>query len=243
MMNCSVIIPAYNEEAYLPKTIESLRKSIIASKLIKNAEIIVVDNCSSDRTAEIGENLGATVVSEPIRQISRARNAGARHAKGDILFFIDADTSIEVEHLTVACEEILKEKAYGGGALIQFDDHQDKFFLGVLIPAFWNLVSKTFRMAAGSFLFCRKEDFDKIKGFPETMYAGEELAFVRKLKKLNRKSDQKFKILNCAPVITSSRKLSWYGNGQIVLYLFLLFFFPLAVRFRKLCWFWYRRPE
>ena len=242
-MNCSFIIPAYNEEKFLKKTVESLRESIAGAKIISSGEIIVVDNCSTDRTAEIAKNIGVNLVNEPVRQISRARNAGARHAKGDILFFIDADTSIEVEHLTVACEEILKEKAYGGGALIQFDDHQDKFFLGVLIPAFWNWVSKTFRMAAGSFLFCRKEDFEEIKGFPETMYAGEELAFVRKLKKLNRKSDQKFKILNCAPVITSSRKLSWYGNGQIVLYLFLLFFFPLAVRFRKLCWFWYRRPE
>ena len=242
-MNCSFIIPAYNEEKFLKKTVESVRKSIAGSEIISSGEIIVVDNCSNDRTAEIAKHIGVNLVNEPVRQIARARNAGARHAKGDILFFVDADTSIEVEHLTVACEEILKEKAYGGGALIQFDDHQDKFFLGVLIPAFWNWVSKTFRMAAGSFLFCRKEDFEEIKGFPETMYAGEELAFVRKLKKLNRKSDQKFKILNCAPVITSSRKLSWYGNRQIVLYLFLLFFFPLAVRFRKLCWFWYRRPE
>ena len=75
------------------------------------------------------------------------------------------------------------------------------------------------------------------------MFAGEELDFVRKLKKLNRKSDKKFKILDCAPVITSSRKLTWYGNGQILLYLFLLFSFPLAVRFRKLCWFWYQRPQ
>ena len=98
MINCSVIIPAYNEEAYLPKTIESLRQSIIASKIIKNAEIIVVDNCSSDRTAEVGENLGVTVVSEPIRQIARARNTGARHAKGGCFFFVDADTSISVEH-------------------------------------------------------------------------------------------------------------------------------------------------
>ena len=242
-MNCSVIIPAYNEEAYLPKTIESLRQSIIASKIIKNAEIIVVDNCSSDRTAEIGENLGATVVSEPIRQIARARNTGAHHAKGDVLFFLDADTTISVEHLNNAGDLILGGNVFGGGALIQFDNDQNKFFLGRLIPAFWNWISKTFSMAAGSFLFCRKEDFDKIDGFPETMYAGEELQFVRKLKKLNRKSGQKFKILDCAPVITSSRKLSWYGNGQIVLYLFLLFFFPLAVRFRKLCWFWYRRPE
>ena len=110
-MNCSFIIPAYNEEKFLKKTVESLRESIVGAKIISSGEIIVVDNCSTDRTAEIAKNIGVNLVNEPVRQISRARNAGARHAKGDILFFIDADTSIEVDHLTVACEEILKEKA------------------------------------------------------------------------------------------------------------------------------------
>ena len=242
-MNCSVIIPAYNEELLLAQTIESLKQSILDSKLIKSAEIIVVDNCSTDRTAKIARNLEVTVIEEPIRQIARARNTGAKHANGDVLFFVDADTTISVEHLNNASDLILGKKAFGGGALIQFDDHKDKFFLGVLIPSFWNWISKTFNMAAGSFLFCKKDDFEEINGFPETMYAGEELEFVRKLKKLNRKSDQKFRILDSPPVITSSRKIAWYGNGQIVLYLFFLFCFPLAVRFRKLCWFWYQRPR
>ena len=69
------------------------------------------------------------------------------------------------------------------------------------------------------------------------MYAGEELGFVRKLKKLNRHSSEKFHILENPPVITSSRKLKWYGNMQISFYLVLLFIFPLAVRFQKLCGF------
>ena len=97
--------------------------------------------------------------------------------------------------------------------------------------------------AAGSFLFCRKQDFHEIGGFPETMYAGEELGFVRKLKKLNRHSSEKFHILENPPVITSSRKLKWYGNMQMAFYLALLFIFPLAVRFQKLCGFWYNRPH
>ena len=242
-MNCSFIIPAYNEECFLEKTVKSLRQAIDETEIITSGEIIVVDNCSTDRTAEIVRKMGAILVNESIRQIARARNAGARHAKGDILFFVDADTIVSVEHLREACKCMFEKKAYGGGALIKFDDAHNKFFLGVLIPSFWNWVSKTFSMAAGSFIFCLKEDFLKVKGFPETMFAGEELDLVRKLKKLNRKSDKKFKILNCIPVVTSARKLTWYGNGQILLYLFLLFSFPLAVRFRKLCWFWYQRPQ
>ena len=82
-----------------------------------------------------------------------------------IFFFVDADTSIKVDHLTAACEGIIKGKAYGGGALIRFDDHQNKFFLGVLIPAFWNWVSKTFSMAAGSFIFAERKILRKLKVF------------------------------------------------------------------------------
>ena len=115
-MNCSFIIPAYNEEAYLPKTIESLRQSILQSGIIETGEIIVVDNDSTDQTAEIAKELGVTVVKEPMRQIARARNSGAWHAKGEILFFIDADTDVASEHISQAYNLMVQKKAFGGGA-------------------------------------------------------------------------------------------------------------------------------
>ena len=239
----TIIIPAYNEERFLSKTLLCLNSALSKSKKITKFEIIVVDNASTDNTAKIAKNLGARVIFEPVRQISKVRNRGAESSKGDYLLFVDADT--------LACEKIIhqafdllsSDDAYGGGALIKFDDHQNKFFLGKLIPSFWNWISTTFGYAAGGFLYCTRGDFQKVNGFPETMYAGEELGLVRKLKKLNRKSPKKFKIITNPPVITSSRKLSWYGNRQIILYLLLLFFFPLAVRFQKLCGFWYSRPQ
>ena len=74
--------------------------------------------------------------------------------------------------------------AYGGGALIEFDHQREKtFFLGDLFLL--TELSKTFRLAAGSFIFCRKQDFVDCGGFPESIYAGEELVFVRNLKELN----------------------------------------------------------
>lgn len=243
MVNCSVIIPAFNEEAYLKRTIESLNHSILQTEMIAHGEIIVVDNDSTDRTAEIAEQMGVKVIREPVRQIARARNAGASLAKGDFLFFVDADTIVKVDHLQKACQVMIEKKAFAGGALIRFDDHQNKYFLGILIPSFWNWLSKTFRMAAGSFIFCSKEDFNKVGGFPESMYAGEELGFVRRLKKSKRNTGEKFHIIENPPVITSSRKLTWYGNRQMFLFLFLIFLFPITVRFRKLCGFWYKRPS
>ncbi|MCX7827224.1 MAG: glycosyltransferase, partial [Verrucomicrobiae bacterium] len=93
----SVIIPAYNEERYLPTTLASLRQAADCYRRERGAEIeiIVADNNSSDRTADVARQCGAdAVVREPINQISRARNAGARAARGEWLAFCDADNRV-----------------------------------------------------------------------------------------------------------------------------------------------------
>ncbi len=77
----SVVIPCYNEEEGIARVIPSLPTSV--------DEVIVVDNNSTDKTAQIAEGFGARVVFEPINQISRARNSGARAADGRYLVFLD----------------------------------------------------------------------------------------------------------------------------------------------------------
>jgi len=73
----SIIIPAYNEEALLPRTLRSLRRAM--ERLPEyEGEVIVTDNASTDRTAGVAAAHRARVVHEPHRQIARARNAGAR---------------------------------------------------------------------------------------------------------------------------------------------------------------------
>jgi glycosyltransferase involved in cell wall biosynthesis len=86
-MNISVVIPAYNEEKYLGKCLESLK-----NQTEKPFEIIVVDNNSTDKTAEIAKSYGATVITEKQQGISYSRNAGFNAAKGEIIARIDADT-------------------------------------------------------------------------------------------------------------------------------------------------------
>ena len=93
MISYSVIIPAYNEEVLLAGTIAEIRR-VMDDLLPIDGEMIVVDNNSVDRTPKIATDAGARVVFEPINQISRARNAGAREAKGKYLFFVDADTVV-----------------------------------------------------------------------------------------------------------------------------------------------------
>src|SRR5689334_18853557 len=112
----SVIIPAYNEEAYLGRTLSSLRAAM--DGLPEAGEVIVVDNNSSDRTADIARAAGARVVFEPVNQISRARNAGAAAARGRFFVFLDADTIPSARLLRRALDHLSGGKVCGGGALI-----------------------------------------------------------------------------------------------------------------------------
>src|SRR5262245_58504290 len=91
----SVIIPAYNEEKLLPGCLAHVRAALAANAAADWAsEVIVADNNSTDRTAELARAAGARVVFEPVNQISRARNAGARVASGDLFLFVDADSTL-----------------------------------------------------------------------------------------------------------------------------------------------------
>lgn len=98
----SVIIPAYNEEASLPKVIDDLPRSVIS-------EIIVVDNASTDQTAEIARQLGCRVVSEPQRGYGKACLAGisALNPQTEIVVFIDGDRSDYGEQLEEIVDPII----------------------------------------------------------------------------------------------------------------------------------------
>jgi cellulose synthase/poly-beta-1,6-N-acetylglucosamine synthase-like glycosyltransferase len=92
----SVVIPAFNEEKFLPICLQSLNKQDFDLPY----EIIVVDNNSSDRTAAVATELGATVVSEPRRGITWARQKGVEVARGEIIAYVDADTYVGADWLS-----------------------------------------------------------------------------------------------------------------------------------------------
>src|SRR5262245_50145472 len=88
----SLIIPAYNEEQLLARTLRAAMAAAQASG--ESWEIVVADDASTDRTAAIAAEHGARVVPVHCRQIAKTRNAGARAAKGDLFIFVDADTVV-----------------------------------------------------------------------------------------------------------------------------------------------------
>jgi len=209
----SFIVPAYNEELELPSTIASIRAAAqdrSARGRIgrgEQYEIVVVDDASTDATARVAQEAGAKVVSINRRQIAAARNAGARHAQGDTLLFVDADTRINEKHL-IGVVAALDAGYAGGGAHV---------VVGGTIPRWAQIVVKAFsvvyfglRFGAGAFLFTTRKNFDAIGGFDEKLFIGEEVYFSMALRKIGR-----FRILP-EPVVTSGRKLRMYSAREIL---------------------------
>lgn len=234
----SIIIPAFNEEALLEKTLSHLKNAMAYVPLV--GEIIVTDNNSTDRTAAIAESMGAKVYFEPINQISRARNAGARQAKGRYLVFVDADTTVPPALLQAAINNLESGLCCGGGATVTAETNIPLAVKAVL--NYWNLLSRSFRWAAGCFVYCHRDDFEASGGFSENVYASEEIWLSIALKREGRKSKRKFHIVNEPKVITSGRKLHWYSYSYQTILLLMLFFFPVMTRFKWACGYWYKRP-
>ena len=93
-LKLSIIIPAYNEEAYLPATLDSIQAVAVHMDPGVYVGVIVVDNDSDDATACVALEKGAKTIHWPTREIAYARNCGARHATADVLVFIDADVIV-----------------------------------------------------------------------------------------------------------------------------------------------------
>jgi len=235
----SVIIPAYNEESFLPETLAGLHLAM-AAVIPYQGEILVVDNDSTDMTAEVAKKYGAAVVSESFRQIARARNSGARAANSDLLIFLDADTILPPALLKEALVLLGSGTCCGGGTLLNFDSQLP--FLADRLVKLWNWLSRTNKLAAGSFIFCRARAFFETGGFDEKTFAGEEVFLSRRLRNWGKKHNMFFTILTEHPVVTSGRKFHWYSSAQIALLLLLFTVFPFALRSRSLCRFWYTRP-
>src|SRR5947207_8507040 len=166
----SFIVPAYNEELELPATIAAIHQAARDQQY----EIVVVDDASTDATAIVARDAGAKVVTINRRQIAAARNAGARHARGDILFFVDADTRINEKHVTGAIAA-LEEGCSGGGARIAMSGAVPlwaKISVGLFCALYFGL-----NFGAGAFLFTTRKNYDAVGGFDETLFIGEEIYF------------------------------------------------------------------
>lgn len=207
-MLISVIVPAYNEERLLGETLRHVQAAMTAfTRRHWQTELIVCDNNSTDRTAQVARDAGATVAFEPENQIGRARNRGAQTATGDWLIFVDADSHPGAALFDDVAAQIETGRCLAGGCTIRLPPG---YPAGNAITHLWNGVSRALRWCAGSFIFCQTAAFRKLGGFNTNLYASEELELSQRLKKLARQEHKRIVILHRHPIVTSARKLELY---------------------------------
>jgi glycosyltransferase involved in cell wall biosynthesis len=223
-MQLSIVIPAFNEARLLEQTLESVASSVAANAAPGfTSEVIVVDNNSTDHTAELARQSGARVVFEPINQIGRARNAGAAQANGEWLLFLDADSLISPELLTDILR-VIESRAYVGcGSTLRMDGLP--WWVNVMLQL-WTSTSVLCRWAAGALVVCRRDAFQAVGGFDEELYALDEIRLSKQLKQWGRPRGLQFTILTRHPVETSSRKIWLYSSREIAAQIFRIFFLP-----------------
>jgi len=179
----SFIVPAHNEQACLGRTLQAIHES--ARVVGQPHEIIVVDDASTDATAEIARQNDARVVSVNHRQIAATRNSGGRAAKGECFFFVDADTTINPRAVAAALR-YMDKGAVGGGAPTWFDENDavPAVIRPLGFPA--RIITKLVGFTGGAFMFCTREAFHATGGFNERLYWAEEGSFALRLKREGR---------------------------------------------------------
>jgi len=234
----SIIVPAFNEEKLIGET---LRRITVATGAFAEcgwgSELIVCDNNSTDRTAEVAREAGAQVVFEPVNQIARARNTGAGAATGDWLLFIDADSHPQPELFADVAAAIQCGGCLAGGSTVRLDVSKLGTRLGI---RFWNFISRTTRSVAGSFVFCETAAFRQLGGFSLQLFATEELEIGKRLRKLAKESGKRIIILHRHPLVTSARKFDLYSGREYArFFLRTVFGFGSTLKSAHECHIWY----
>ena len=237
-MKISIVVPAFNEERLLGASLAQIKSAAAAFTARGWAvELIVCDNNSADRTAEIARAAGATVVFEPVNQIARARNSGAAAATGDWLVFVDADSHPGAELLSDVADQMVSGDCLAGGSTLRLDEHH---LSSEFITWAWNRASRMMKLLAGSFIFCDAAAFRQIGGFSNELFAAEELELTKRLKKLARESGRRIVILHRHPLLTSARKMKLYTAREHLRFLRrVLFNQRRALASRELAHLWY----
>jgi glycosyltransferase involved in cell wall biosynthesis len=187
----SIIIPTYNEEKAVEKTIRQF------SALTIPHEVIISDTQSTDQTVAIAKSLADNVVllpSDKERSASCGRNNGAAVASGEFLVFVDCDTFIPDPDafFVTALEEFKKDpQLVGISARIEVDESAQTVSdaaVSILMNAWFALLNNLFHvgMASGKFQMVTVAAFKKTGGFDERLFTAEDIDFFGRLAQIGR---------------------------------------------------------
>jgi glycosyltransferase involved in cell wall biosynthesis len=218
----SLVIPAWNEAAYLPRLLDSIDRARAQFQNGEDAvEIIVADNTSTDDTATIAESRGCHVVSVEKRCIAAARNGGAQAASGEIVAFADADFRVDPETFNFI-DTVVSAPGYLGGAT---GLTMERWSLGIRLA--WNMIMPPLWLLGldGGVWFCRRSDFVTVGGFNEQVRAGEDVRFLISLKRLGHTRQPKERLstrftarklgVSPAMAVNSARKFDQHGDWHM----------------------------
>lgn len=204
----SIIIPTLNEENYLEELIQSLH-----CQSFKDYEIIVSDGGSEDRTREIAKRYNCQIVlgDKERRHPSIQRNNGARVARGDILFFLDADTRIPNENFLNKSLKEFGERSLGVASFyLKFDSN--KFFYKFYY-CFYTLVSflaqRIKPVGIGAAIIIKKNIHEEIGGFREDLFIGEDQYYCEQAAKIS-----KFRMIRGGKIFFSIRRFEKNGRWK-----------------------------
>ena len=239
-MKLSIIIPAFNEAAYIGATLDSLEAAVAHLRAQSGAEVgvIVVDNNSTDDTAAIARSKGAAVVAEPVQGIARARNAGARHADGDVLVFVDADVTAPTTLLAAIHDALEDSSCVGGGFDVEYRPRRLPIRLHLRA---WRLLARLLDMVQGPTQFCRASVFDQVGGYDERAWIGEDVDFFWSMKRFAKRTGGTVRFIRNPRVRPSSRRFDTWPLWKVLVWTNPLFI--ALFRRRKGMWGgWYARP-
>lgn len=196
-MYLSIIIPTYNEEKNIERLVLHLEKNVKNEKY----EIIVVDGNSEDKTVAVAKSLGLNVLISPLKGRASQMNYGVKHAKGNVYYFVHAD-SLPVASFFSDIENAIQEDFNCGSFRFQFDSN--KFLLK--INSFFTRFNYLFFRGGDQTIFVTDELWLTVGAYKEAMLIMEDYDFLERIWKKGN-----FKLIPKATLVSSRKydKNSW----------------------------------
>jgi len=186
-MVISVVVPALNEEKYIGRCLSALRAQNYPRELY---EIIVVDNASTDRTAQIARRFGVKVVYEAERGVARARHRGAQEARGEIIAGTDADAVAPPNWLEEIARAFRRDEALGAvtGPTLFHDGSSFDRWSARHVCNWATTLSYTLGrgVISGNNFAVRTRDYWRVGGFNTSLFSAEDIDLGARLSAVTR---------------------------------------------------------